>query len=95
MTCFNTTRRLKTNVLFFIDPIVAQNNSGVEHAAFNRLKLFKDHGQEAKLVTRNYNRFLYKFLKDEGVPAEQSISMFDFFFSTPSVMSVNHFIPMI
>lgn len=64
---------------FFIDPTVAQKNSGVEHAAFNRLKLFKDNGQKAKIVTRNYNRFLYKFLKDEGVPSDQSVSMFDFF----------------
>jgi poly(glycerol-phosphate) alpha-glucosyltransferase len=64
---------------FFINPRINQRNSGVEHAAFKRLHLFKQNGKPAKIVVRNYNRFLTKFLNDEGISSKDFVSMFDFF----------------
>lgn len=45
-------------MFFFVNQYLLSNDSSIEHAEMKRLKLFKDHNAEAKLVTRNYDQII-------------------------------------
>ncbi|MTV82347.1 glycosyltransferase [Secundilactobacillus folii] len=60
-------------------------NSGTEHSAINRTKLFNENGIEAKILTRNYNRFLAHDMQLAGVDHHSVINMYDYFQGTTDV----------
>lgn len=69
-------------MFFFVNQYLLSNNSSIEHAEMKRLKLFKDHHAEAKLVTRNYDQIIHATLKRFGLTDDQLANMYDFFAGT-------------
>ena len=61
-------------------------NSGTEFSQMQRLKAFKAAGIPAKIVLRNYNRFLGQVLSDNGLSYDDVIDMYDFFQETTQVL---------
>ncbi|WP_283678542.1 glycosyltransferase [Lentilactobacillus sp. Marseille-Q4993] len=64
---------------FFVNEYLYGMNSGIEHAEFKRLNLFKSMGVGAKLVTRMYNPELHRTMINFGLEKDQIVNMFDFF----------------
>ncbi|WP_318765434.1 hypothetical protein [Lactiplantibacillus carotarum] len=54
-------------------------NSGVEHAEFKRLQLFKEHEVPAQLVTRQFDGLLHQNTRRFHVADDQLANLFDFF----------------
>lgn len=54
-------------MFFFVNQYLLSNDSSIEHAEMKRLKLFKDHNAEAKLVTRNYDQIIHATLQRFGL----------------------------
>lgn len=64
---------------FFVDTIMPNQKTGIEHAAINRLKLFKQNKAAVKIVTRNYDRTFHQYLASVGLLDSDILNMFDFF----------------
>ncbi|MFC6254470.1 glycosyltransferase [Secundilactobacillus hailunensis] len=64
---------------FFVNTVMRDKKTGIEHAQIKRLKLFKKHHREAKIVVRDYDRTFHHYLKNVGLDDADMISMFDFF----------------
>lgn len=69
-------------MFFFVNQYLLSNNSSIEHAEMKRLKLFKDHNTEAKLVTRNFDQIIHGTLRRFGLTDDQLVNMYDFFADT-------------
>ncbi|MBB1062448.1 glycosyltransferase [Limosilactobacillus fastidiosus] len=69
-------------MFFFVNQYLLSNDSSIEHAEMKRLKLFKDHHVEAKLVTRTYDQIIHATLKRFGLTDDQLVNMYDFFAGT-------------
>ena len=69
-------------MFFFVNQYLLSNDSSIEHAEMKRLKLFKDHNAEAKLVTRNYDQIIHATLQRFGLTDDQLVNMYDFFAGT-------------
>ncbi|RRK11359.1 accessory Sec system glycosyltransferase Asp1 [Lactiplantibacillus garii] len=67
---------------FFVNQYVMALNSGVEHAEFKRLQLFKEHGVPAKLVTRQFDGLLHQNMRRFKLADDQMANLFDFFRGT-------------
>ncbi|WP_288530516.1 glycosyltransferase [uncultured Secundilactobacillus sp.] len=63
-------------------------NSGTEHATIKRTQLFNQSGLPAKIVTRNYNRFLDNDRDKTGLSAADVVNMYDYFQGTVNVTRV-------
>ncbi|GAB6093208.1 glycosyltransferase [Furfurilactobacillus curtus] len=66
-------------MFYFVNNTVLVNNSGIEHAQFKRLILFKHFRQPAKIVTTDYKRFLHDNLQMAGVADDDVINMYDYY----------------
>jgi poly(glycerol-phosphate) alpha-glucosyltransferase len=55
-----------------------EKKSGIEHAQIKRLQLFKDHGVNAKILTRDYDRTLHYQLAESGIDDDDLINVFDY-----------------
>lgn len=64
---------------FFINTTFNKMNSGIEHAQLKRAQLFRDHGEEFKLVFREWNPRLHLYLNEVGVSDDEILAMFDYF----------------
>lgn len=69
-------------MFFFVNQYLLSNDSSIEHAEMKRLKLFKDHNAEAKLVTRNYDQIIHATLQRFCLTDDQLVNMYDFFAGT-------------
>lgn len=67
---------------FFVNQYVMALNSGVEHAEFKRLQLFKEHQTPAKLVTRQFDGLLHQNMRRFNLEDDQMANLFDFFRGT-------------
>ena len=54
-------------------------NSGTEFSQFERLNAFNKVGMTTKLITKNYNRFATRDMKDHGIDSKMVINMYDYF----------------
>ena len=72
---------------FFVNQYLMALNSGVEHAEFKRLQLFKDHQAPAKLVTRQFDGLLHQNMRRFNIADDQMANLFDFFRETTSFSS--------
>lgn len=64
---------------YFVNEYLYPMNSGIEHAEFKRLSLFKSMGVPAKLVTREYAPQLHRTMEKFGLKSDDVVNMFDFF----------------
>ncbi len=64
---------------YFVNEYLYDKNSGIEHAELKRLRLFKQMGVGAKLVTREYNPMLHRIMAKFGLGESDVVNMFDFF----------------
>lgn len=69
---------------YFLNSFIADKLSGIEHAEINRLHVFLDNKVDAKIVTRNFNRFAHHSIKLHGIKDENYLNMFDYFAGTIS-----------
>ena len=67
---------------YFLDSNLATNSSGIEHAEVKRLKLFKRNHVKAKITTKEFNRFVHRYLDLYGMTDDDYVNMFDFFAGT-------------
>lgn len=63
---------------YFVNENIVELNSGIEHAEFNRLKLFKRNHTPAKIILKDWNRNLHRNIKHEGQDSADFISMWDY-----------------
>lgn len=64
---------------YFVNENIFTLNSGTEFSAIKRLKMFKNHRVEAKILTRNYNPQLSGDLKRVGLTDDDVLNMYDYF----------------
>ncbi|MFZ2352274.1 accessory Sec system glycosyltransferase Asp1 [Paucilactobacillus nenjiangensis] len=69
-------------MFFFVNEYILGQNSSVEHAEFKRIKLFDQHNEPARIVTRNHDNQLHRTIKKFHLIDGQIINMFDFFGDT-------------
>ncbi|MFB9768583.1 accessory Sec system glycosyltransferase Asp1 [Lactiplantibacillus modestisalitolerans] len=69
-------------MIFFVNQYLMALNSGVEHAEFKRLQLFKAHQVPAQLVTRQFDGLLHQNMRRFNLTDEQVVNLFDFFRGT-------------
>lgn len=70
---------------YFVNQYIMALNSGVEHAEFKRLQLFKEHGVPAKLVTRQFDGLLHQNMRRFKLADDQLVNLFDFFRGTTAL----------
>lgn len=70
---------------FFINENIFTFNSGTEFSAMNREKLFRKHGKDAKIITRNYNQGLHQEIAKYGLKDDDVLNMYDYFQGTTHV----------
>lgn len=66
-------------MLFFLNDGIQENKSGIEHAQIKRLNLFKQFGQPAKIVTRQYSNELHLVTQHAHIADEDFVNLFDYF----------------
>jgi poly(glycerol-phosphate) alpha-glucosyltransferase len=64
---------------YFLNENIFTLNSGTEFSAIKRLQLFKQHGQPAKILTRNYNTNSVADIERVSVDADDVLNMYDYF----------------
>lgn len=65
--------------VYMINEGLASQNSGIEHAQFDRARLFRKHHVDFKLVTSTYLSGLHAVLPLFNLKDSESINMFDYF----------------
>ncbi|MFC6170556.1 accessory Sec system glycosyltransferase Asp1 [Loigolactobacillus jiayinensis] len=66
-------------MIYFVNQYLMALNSGVEHAEFKRLALFKNHHVPAKIVTRDFDVLLHQNMAHFGLVAADMVNLYDFF----------------
>lgn len=66
-------------MLFFINSTFNEKNSGIEHAQLKRAALFRKNGEPFKMVFREWSPQVHKFLAANGVTADETLCMFDYY----------------
>ena len=66
-------------MLFFINSTFNQKNSGIEHAQLKRAALFRKNNEAFKLVFREWNPNIHRFLGEVGISNSETLCMFDYF----------------
>jgi len=74
-------------MIFFVNQYLMALNSGVEHAEFKRLQLFKAHQSPAKMVTRQFDALLHQNMRRFKLADDQMANLFDFFRGTMAFQS--------
>lgn len=65
--------------IYFINEGLGKSNSGIEHAEFDRARLFRRNHIPFKLVTSSYIQKLHSILPMFALSDDESINMFDYF----------------
>ena len=66
-------------MIYFVNEYVMALNSGVEHAEFKRLAVFKHAKTSAKILTRDYNYSLHRMAAGFDLDQDDLLNMYDFF----------------
>ncbi|MCP9310372.1 accessory Sec system glycosyltransferase Asp1 [Lacticaseibacillus paracasei] len=66
-------------MIYFVNEYVMALNSGVEHAEFKRLAIFKHAKTSAKILTRDYNYSLHRMAAGFDLDQDDLLNMYDFF----------------
>ncbi|BDZ31763.1 accessory Sec system glycosyltransferase Asp1 [Lactiplantibacillus sp. WILCCON 0030] len=69
-------------MFFFVNQYLMALNSGVEHAEFKRLQLFKHHQVAATMVTRQFDALLHQNMRRFNLTDDQMTNLFDYFRGT-------------
>ena len=77
--CNNNFIMGRTVMNFFVTYDYASELSGIEQAQKKRAKAFQMFGENIKLVSLAYNRFLFKICNQNGIRHNQLINMYDYF----------------
>ncbi|HAT55038.1 MAG TPA: glycosyl transferase family 1 [Lactobacillus sp.] len=70
---------------YFVNENIFSLNSGTEFSAISRVKLFKQNGVAAKMLTRNYNPELVDDTERVGLAANDVLNMYSFFQEITSI----------
>jgi poly(glycerol-phosphate) alpha-glucosyltransferase len=73
---------------YFVSRSIYTFNSGVEHSQANRTLMFNALGDQAKYVTRDYNRLWVRDAERVGLNSTNVLNMYDFFQGTCDVERV-------
>lgn len=65
--------------VYFINEGLGTSNSGIEHAEFDRARLFRRNQVDFKIVTSNYIPNLHSILPLFAISDNESMNMFDYF----------------
>ena len=84
--------------VYFINEGLGTSNSGIEHAEFDRARLFRRNQVDFKIVTSNYIPNLHSILPLFAISDNESMNMFDYlrlitkshrlFFSLPATVAL-------
>lgn len=72
---------------FFINTALNKQNSGIEHAQLQRVKVFKDHNLPCKLIYTAWNPQLNRWLPRFGLVPDDALTLFDYYQGTQCVKS--------
>jgi poly(glycerol-phosphate) alpha-glucosyltransferase len=72
---------------FFVNTALNKQNSGIEHAQLQRVKVFKDHHVPCKLIYTAWNPQLDRWLSRFGLVSNDALTLFDYYQGTQSVKS--------
>jgi len=75
---------------YFLGIAIPQNITGVDRAQYNRLKLFKKFGLQAKIITTQYHHLGYQFAKQHGLE-NNVLNMYDYFQKAQYIKSYHQF----
>ena len=64
---------------YFLNTIVNEDKSGIEHAELKRIAMFKEHHVPAKIVTRDFSLTFHDVIHHVGLQDSDVINLFDFF----------------
>ncbi|MBU3851620.1 MAG: glycosyltransferase [Candidatus Paralactobacillus gallistercoris] len=64
---------------YFLNTIVNEDKSGIEHAEMKRIAMFKEHHVPAKIVTRDFSLTFHDVIHRVGLADSDVINLFDFF----------------
>lgn len=64
---------------YFLNDNMQFSKSGIEHAEISRLRLFKQHGVPAQIVTRIFAMNAHDVLDQAHIDDQDLINLFDFF----------------
>jgi len=73
--------------VYFINQGIGASNSGIEHAEFDRARIFRRNNVPFKLVTSEFNRKLHNILPMFALSDKESMNMFDYFQKALSIPS--------
>ena len=73
---------------YFVSRSIYTFNSGVEHSQANRTLLFNASGDQARYVTRDYNRLWVRDAERVNLNSTNVLNMYDFFQGTSAVERV-------
>lgn len=65
--------------VYFINEGLGTSNSGIEHAEFNRARLFRKNQVDFKIITSTYIPNLHNILPLFAISDKESMNMFDYF----------------
>lgn len=65
--------------IYFVNEGISTSNSGIEHAEFERARLFRKNNQDFKLLTSAYIPKLHRILPMFALSDHESINLFDYF----------------
>src|SRR5699024_3137237 len=65
--------------IYFVNESINLQNSGIEHAEFDRADLFRKHHVDFKILTSVYLNKLHSVLPHFNIRDSESINLFDYF----------------
>lgn len=69
-------------MIYFVNNGLQLNSSGIEHAEYKRLHLFRNFDEQAKILTKVYNPDLHLAYDSYDINNDEAINMYDFFMGT-------------
>lgn len=73
--------------IYFVNEGLHKSNSGIEHAEFDRARLFRRHGVDFKILTTVYLPQLHETLPMFNLKDKESLNMFDYFQNATNIKS--------
>lgn len=70
---------------FFVNTALNKQNSGIEHAQLQRVKVFKEHNSPCKLIYTSWNPQLNRWLSRFGLTDQDVLTLFDYYQGTEHV----------
>lgn len=74
-------------MIYLVNEYIVAMNSGIEHSEMQRVKMFSENKESAKIVTRNYDRLTAQYVKRFELPQNSILNMFDYFQEATNISS--------